>query len=197
VRCADVASRPERCRAGIRARCLLRPSSPPRPGSMSGRHLRPLPAVPCRTARDPGHVVVSRPPAISNMSALFSCSGRQHPGQAVSRPRHDVSATPCCLARARSALAPGRAACLVPAGISAASPGPASLRPALAGMKTPDVLDLPVPGVVAYPGQLALLVMLLPRSRCSQQCRLLRNSAPSRRSFQPLCFSQLSCQREK
>jgi hypothetical protein len=52
-------------------------------------------------------------------------------------------------------------------------------------MEAPDVLDLSVPGVVAYPGQLALPVMLLSCSRCAQQYRLLRESAPGRHSFQP------------
>jgi hypothetical protein len=110
--------------------------------------------------------------------------GRQHPGQAVSWPRHAVPAAPCSLGRARPALAPGRSVCLVQAGISAASPRPASLRPALAGMEAPDILDLSVPGVVAYPGQPALPVMLLSCSRCAQQCQLLRESAPGRHSFQ-------------
>jgi hypothetical protein len=149
------------------------------PAPMSGRHLRSLPAVLLRTARDPGR----RPP--ENMSASSSCSGRQHPGQAVSRPRHAVPATPCCLGRARPTLTPGRSVRLVQAGISAASPGPASMRPVLAGMEAPGVLDLPVPGVVACPGQLALPVRLLSRSRCAQRCRLLRESAPGRCSFQP------------
>jgi hypothetical protein len=52
-------------------------------------------------------------------------------------------------------------------------------------MKAPNVLDLSDPGVVAYPGQLDLPVMLLSCSRSAHQCRLLRESAPGRHSFQP------------
>jgi hypothetical protein len=120
------------------------------------------------------------------------------PGSAVlSRPRRDVPSAPCCLGRARPALSSWP--------LRPPRPSRHQRRFAQAGIHAPGCCrhrsarcpGLVRPGVVAYPGQLALPVMLLSCSRCSQQCRLLRNSAPSRRSVQPLCFSQLSCQREK
>jgi hypothetical protein len=115
ARCADIARCPERCHTGISARGRPRPGSPRYPGSVSGRYMHLLPAVPCRTARDPGHVLVSRPPAVSRQRHAV-------------RPRRDVPAAPCCLGRARPALAPGRAVRLIQASIGAASLGPASLR---------------------------------------------------------------------
>jgi hypothetical protein len=141
-RCADarrtgVARRPERCHAAstpvilfVPARCRIPAPCPAGISVLSQQHGPKLCEIRA-VSRSPGR----RPPCF--------CRLRLHVRPPAPRPSR-IPAAPCCPGRARPTLAPatpGRAVRLVQAGISAASPGPVSLRPAIADIAAPDVLD--------------------------------------------------------